>query len=108
MERESLKDLQVMVEDFTKKYNLGLDSGLRYVDLVSEMGELGKEILKGNDYGTKEFVKTDNLDIEFGDTLFSFMCLANSLDINLQDSLFLVLDKYTKRFESKGDIGSGN
>ena len=67
---------------------------------------IGKEVLKGNNYGNEKFSKTENLELEIGDGLFSLMCLANTLDINMEEALDKVLDKYNKRFEEKGSIGS--
>lgn len=47
--------LQNKVKRFTEEYNLTCNSEVRYIDLVSEVGELGKELLKGTDYGKKSF-----------------------------------------------------
>lgn len=100
--------MQEKVNELIKKYNLESSTEIRYIDLVSEVGELGKEILKGNDYGNKEFVATDNLESEIGDTLFSLICVANGLNIDLNVALENVLKKYEDRFSTKGNIGSGN
>lgn len=100
--------MQEKVNELIKKYNLESSIEIRYIDLVSEVGELGKEILKGNDYGNKEFVATDNLESEIGDTLFSLICVANGLNIDLNLALENVLEKYEDRFSTKGNIGSGN
>ena len=45
--------MQLDVEEFLDKYNLRTTPDVRFIDVVSEIGELGKEILKGNDYGKK-------------------------------------------------------
>lgn len=100
--------MQEKVNELIKKYNLESSTEIRYIDLVSEVGELGKEILKGNDYGNKEFVATDNLESEIGDTLFSLICVANGFNIDLNLALENVLEKYEDRFSTKGNIGSGN
>lgn len=42
-----------------KKYDLETSPELRYIDLTSEMGELGKELLKGSNYGKQDFNKTN-------------------------------------------------
>ncbi len=103
---KSISEMQNNIKEFTEKYNLEISQELRYIDLVSEVGELGKEILKSTDYGTKENIKTDNLESEIGDTLFSLICIANTNNIDLEKVLTDVLGKYTKRFEEKGTIGS--
>lgn len=103
---KSMEKMQNVVLELVKKYNLETTIELRYIDLVSEVGELGKEILKGNNYGKEKFKKTDNIESEIGDVLFSLSCIANTLNINLEKVLNDVLKKYTDRFDKKGHIGS--
>ena len=98
--------MQKIVEEMIKKYNLESSIEIKFIDLISETGELGKEILKGNDYGKKEFVKTDNLELEVGDVLFSLICIANELNIDLTVAFDKVMEKYNSRFLEKGNIGS--
>ncbi len=102
-----MNDIQEKVNDLIKKYNLENSAEIRYIDLVTEVGELGKEILKGNDYGRKELTNTDNLELELGDVFFSLICVANGLNIDMQNALNSVLEKYKNRFSNKGNIGSG-
>lgn len=102
-----MKEIQEEVNEMIKKYDLESSTEIRFIDLVSEIGELGKEILKGNDYGKKEFSRTDNLESEVGDVLFSLICIANGLNIDLKSALNGVMTKYNSRFSEKGNIGSG-
>ena len=102
----SFNSAQELVSQMTKKYNLEISPELRYIDLTSEVGELGKEILLSTEYGKNQFSATDNLESEIGDTLYSLICIANSLDINLSNALIKVIQKYEKRFFEKGSIGS--
>ena len=102
-----MKEIQEKVNKMIKKFNLDSSIEVKFIDLVSEIGELGKEILKGNDYGRSEFIKTNNLESEIGDVFFSLICIANSFDIDLKDALDEVLNKYNSRFIEKGNIGSG-
>jgi NTP pyrophosphatase (non-canonical NTP hydrolase) len=102
-----MKDIQEKVNELTEKYNLGGSAEIKYIDLTSEVGELGKEILNGSDYGTKDFTATDNLESELGDTFFSLICVANELGIDLNTALNKVLEKYEYRFNTSGNIGSG-
>ena len=103
-----MKEKQDLLKDFCNKYNLHSDEKISYMDLVKEIGELGKEIIKGTDYGTKQFEKTNNLESEIGDSIFSLICLCNRLDIDMDKALEVVIQKYIDRFDKKGDIGSGN
>ena len=102
-----MKDIQEKVKNYIKKYDLECSTEIRFIDLVSEVGELGKEILKGNDYGKKSYCNTENLKSEFGDVLFSLICIANELNIDLKQVLEEVLEKYEDRFLKKGNISSG-
>lgn len=102
-----MKEIQKEINEMIKKYNLESSTEIRFIDLVSEIGELGKEILKGNEYGKKEFSNTDNLESEVGDVLFSLICIANGLNIDLKSALNGVIAKYNSRFLEKGNIGSG-
>ena len=102
-----MQDIQEKVNGLIKKYDLESSTEIRFIDLVSEIGELGKEILKGNDYGKKNFSNTDNIESEVGDVFFSLICVANDLNIDLTKALDKVLNKYENRFSNNGHIGSG-
>ena len=108
MEEENITigAMQGLVSKMVKRYRLETTPELRYIDLTTEVGELGKELLKGSDYGKKKLEKTDNLELEMGDVLFSFICIANSLNIDLEMTLVSAMKKYQKRFDKKGSIGS--
>jgi len=95
-----------MVNKFTKEKNINAQVEIRIIDIASEVGELSKEVLKGINYGSKKFKVTEEWKSEIGDVLFSLICIANETEIDLQDSLMTVLDKYEKRFNRKGHLGS--
>ncbi len=102
-----LIDIQKKIEKFTEEKKLNTSPDVRIIDLVCEVGEIAKEVLKATEYGKKNFIANEDWQGEMGDVLFSLICLANSTEINLEESLCKVLDKYTKRFNIKGNIGSG-
>ena len=99
-----MDNLQKTIKDFAIKYHLSGSIETRFIDLSSEVGELGKEILKGTSYGAKEFEATDNLESELGDA--SLISVANCANVNLESALTKVLQKYESRFSAKGHIGS--
>ena len=103
-----MNEMQEKVKEVIQKYGLKSSTEVCMIDLVSEVGELGKEVLKGDDYGRKSFSITDNVESELGDVLFSLMCIASNMDISLETALNGVLLKYEKRFQDKGNIESGN
>jgi len=81
---------------------------IRYIDLVSEVGELGKEIIQGSSYGKNDFEVTDKPQDEIGDCLFSLLALCCSLNINAEETVKNSLNKYERRFNERGSIGSHN
>ena len=102
-----MEDIQETVNEMIKKYKLESSIEIKFIDLISEVGELGKELLKGSDYGKRKFINTDNLESEIGDVLFSFVCIVNSLNIDLKEAFDKVIEKYNSRFLENGNIGSG-
>ena len=100
--------MQNQVKTFNKKYEfLGkMSPENRILDIQSELGELSKEILKNTDYGKQVFNPTDNFILEFGDTLYSLLSLANETNIDANLALEKVLQKYDERFSKKGNFGS--
>ncbi len=104
----TLNELQTLIKKFVDERNIGTSTENRMLDLLSESGELAKEVLKGSDYGKRLFIKNKAFDAEFGDVFFSLVCLANQTDINLETLIVNALDKYDKRFKEHHHIGSVN
>jgi NTP pyrophosphatase (non-canonical NTP hydrolase) len=98
---------QKSVADFVQKHKLEASVEARLIDLLSEIGELAKEALKGSDYGKAPFTQTQAWEEELADAFFSLVCLANSTGVNLEKALEGVLAKYEARLSEKGDAGSG-
>lgn len=99
--------MQKLVEDFVEKYGLRTTAEIRYLDLVSEIGELGKELIKCRDYGKKDFEMTPQVAEEVGDCLFSLLALCAELGVDSDTALISALSKYRLRFEKKGSVESG-
>ena len=79
--------MQNRVLSFMNQHDLTGDGAIRYIDLVSEVGELGKELLKAGSYGTLECRKNENMVEEMGDCLFSLLSLCCALDIDAETAL---------------------
>jgi NTP pyrophosphatase (non-canonical NTP hydrolase) len=98
---------QKTVLDFCNKHNINCSVENRLLDLVSEIGELSKEVLKASDYGkTASTTYTQNMQMELGDVLFSLVCVANAMNIDMDQALALALRKYEKRFAERAKISS--
>lgn len=102
-----LPTFQKTVAHFVEVNRLEVSVQARLLDLVSEVGELAKEALKGTHYGRESFYPTSEWASELADALFSLICMANSTGVNLEAGLDEVLDKYRQRLALKGDLGSG-
>lgn len=101
-----LPPFQATVVQFVHQYDLEISVEDRMLDLTSEVGELAKEILKSTNYGKREFQSNESWNAELGDVFFSLICLANTTEINLFDSLSAALTKYQARINVQGEAGS--
>ena len=100
--------MQNTVKRFVMQNSLERNEKIWYIDLVSEIGELGKEILKETDYGKKDYASHETSIEEMGDCLFSLLALCCEMNIEAEEALTYAINKYQKRKECKGDIGSNN
>ncbi|MCL2397125.1 MAG: hypothetical protein FWC93_03575 [Defluviitaleaceae bacterium] len=101
-----MNNYQKLAAEMAKKYGLSRDAMIRYADLVSEVGEVGKELLVGGDYGDKKIQPTESLARELGDVVFSLVSLANCLNLDLEECFAAAAEKYEIRFSQSGRIGS--
>lgn len=104
----SLSDAQSNVAAFTSGHGLEAPISARVLDVVSEVGELAKEVLEGSAYGSKAPVLGASWEGELGDLAFSVLSLANLTDVDLDVALADTLDKYRRRMASTGTPGSGS
>jgi len=103
-----MKQIQEKVKIFCNQNKLNTSVEYRILDIMSELGELSKEILLSSDYGNKKIELNDKIKLELGDVLFSFITMANSFDVDLDDCLNQVLEKYQKRINKGSSPGSIN
>ena len=99
-------DPQEAVARFVERHQLETSVEVRILDLVSEVGEVAKEGLKGTAYGRKPFAPTDEWVSELGDAFFSLLCVANGTGVNLEAALQTAMKKYERRIALRGDLGS--
>ena len=100
-----MKNIQKKIKEFCGQHNLESSPEHHLLDTVSELGELAKEVLKMSEYGKKTPEFRKEAASELGDTLYSLIRVANSLDVDLEEALEEALAKYRKRLE-KGRAGS--
>ncbi len=98
---------QARVSEFVRRNRLHADPAARMLDLVSEVGEAAKELLKGTEYGQRPFQAPAAWREELGDVYFALLCLADLTGVELSAALREVLTKYEVRLAQRGDAGSG-
>lgn len=102
---------QQRATNFAQKHNLSRPAGVYALDLVSEVGEVAKEILLATEYGERPFAArdphtTDRLAAELGDVLYSLCLLASTAGVDLEEALTDTLQKYDARWRTSGHPGS--
>ncbi len=94
-----MKQLQKEVDDYISQFKEGYFSPLALVArLTEELGELAREV--NHYYGEKPKKDTEtekSMAEESGDLLFVLICLANSLNIDLEEAHDTVMKKFNTR-----------
>ncbi len=108
---KTMQELQKEVDDYIGQFKEGYFSPLAMMArLTEELGELAREI--NHYYGEKPKKASENekeIADELGDMLFVLICLANSLNIDLEESHNKVMHKFNTRDKdrwTKKDQGS--
>ncbi|WP_158056912.1 MazG nucleotide pyrophosphohydrolase domain-containing protein [Halorussus halophilus] len=104
-ERRSNAD-QRRVADFVAAHDMETTAEFRLLDLLSELGELAKNVNESSDYGTNPDDATIEED-ELGDALFCLLALADSQGYDASEALDTALEKYEGRIAEKGEASSG-
>lgn len=98
--------MQERVRQFLLQNGIECGAEHRCLDLASEVGEVAKEILRGSSYGKEPYAPTPETEEELGDCLFSLLALCCALNVDAQQALERVLEKYEARLRKKGSAGS--
>ena len=93
--------------NFAQNHNLDHEPSVYALDLVSELGEVAKEILLATNYGKRPFRgATSTLSGELGDALYSLCQLATAAGVDLDEAFTATLQKYEQRWQDDKQIGS--
>ncbi|HYK71946.1 MAG TPA: nucleotide pyrophosphohydrolase [Pseudoneobacillus sp.] len=96
---KTIKQMQVEVDDYISQFKEGYFSPLAMMArLTEELGELAREI--NHYYGEKPKKNTEKektVQEELGDVLFVLVCLANSLNIDMEEAHDMVMNKFNTR-----------
>ncbi|MEJ2750810.1 MAG: MazG-like family protein, partial [Anaerolineae bacterium] len=82
---------QTKAAKFSQNHNLHHSPSVYAFDLMSEMGEVAKEILLATDYGKRPFQVTPDLAGELGDALYSLCQLATAAGVDLDEAFTTTL-----------------
>lgn len=97
------KEIQKQVDDWIQTYTPGYWNPHEILARVTEeTGELAREI--NNLYGPKHKKSsegTKEIGDEIADILFTLLCLANSKNIDLDESFNNMMNKYTERDKNR-------
>lgn len=99
---------QEKVAKFQEKDKKRIPIEYRFLDLISEIGEVAKEIIKMSNYGKEKPKFRKEITGELGDAFYSLITVANHYNVDLEEALQIVLDKYSKRIKKGGSAGSEN
>lgn len=102
---------QARAAKYAQNHNLSHPVGVYALDLISELGEVAKEILLTTAYGERPFspanaTNNQRLAAELGDALYSLCMLANSANVDLEAAFTAALQKYEARWRASGRLGS--
>lgn len=101
----SLTKYQKSVDDWVKQHKIGYFKPLEIIArLIEEVGELAREI--NHRYGPKKkksSEKKNEIGDEIADIIFTLICLANSLNINLDKSFEKMMKKLNTRDKKRYD-----
>lgn len=98
-----MKDIQKQVDEWVQQYKVPYWRPHEILArLMEEVGELGREI--NHKFGPKKKKTNKNVNSikeELGDIVFTICCIANSLNIDLDDSFSNTINKYNKRDKNR-------
>ncbi|MGJ7919999.1 nucleotide pyrophosphohydrolase [Neobacillus sp. LXY-4] len=98
-EQKTVKQLQEEVDAYIGQFKEGYFSPLAMLArMTEELGELAREV--NHYYGEKPKKATEEpkeIEEELGDMLFVLICMANSLNIDLESAHNLVMHKFNTR-----------
>jgi NTP pyrophosphatase (non-canonical NTP hydrolase) len=106
--RMQVHEIQERAALFVQENRLEAPVAARVLDLVSEVGEVAKEVLVSSKYGHGELRASPSWCEELGDAFFSLVCVANSTGVDLERCFLEALAKYDARLHERGDAGSGS
>ena len=98
--KKSLNEICEEVDKWINQFEEGYWPPLSMLaSVMEEVGEISREINSLEGFKKKKNDKNEikRISEELGDLLFSIICISNHYEIDLEDSINDVIQKYTKR-----------
>lgn len=100
---KTMKQIQEEVDAYIGQFKEGYFTPMELIGrLTEELGELAREV--SHVYGPKKKKLSEEektVEEEMGDLLFVLICMANSMDINLDDAHDRVMNKFNTRDKNR-------
>ncbi|MFX1256447.1 MAG: nucleotide pyrophosphohydrolase [Promethearchaeota archaeon] len=99
---KTLKEIQKVINEWIHKHG-GYWPPLSMLSaIIEEIGEVAREINHLEGFKPKKIKKSEsNLGEELADLFFSIICLANNYNIDLEQELYRVLEKFSNRDDKR-------
>lgn len=96
---KTVKELQQEVDNYIGQFKEGYFEPMELMArLTEELGELAREVLHVHGPKKKKASEEEkNIEDEMGDMLFVLICMANSMDIDLEKAHDRVMHKFNTR-----------
>jgi len=101
-----MRQSQDIVRAFIEENRMTASAEARLLDMMSELGEVAKEVLRASRYGQGPATVSEAMKEELGDLLFSVLAFAAENGIDAERQLALANEKYRRRLAAKGTPGS--
>ncbi len=103
MSGKTIQQMQKEVDDYISQFKEGYFPPLSMLArMTEELGELAREV--SHTYGDKKKKATEkegSVEEELGDMLFVLICFANAMNIDLQQSHDVVINKFNTRDKNR-------
>lgn len=96
-------DLQPLRE-FIAQHHLETQPAYSLLDIMSELGEVAKELLQGTDYGRGSgTADATRMREEIGDLMFAVAYLSTLYDVDPEAAMWESVHKFERRLQSSAD-----
>src|SRR4028119_838823 len=97
-------DLQLLKE-FVARHHLETQPAFSLLDIMSELGEVAKELLKATDYGRQPgSPEAERMRDEIGDLMFGVAYLSTLYNVDPEAAMWESVRKFERRLDRKRGV----